>query len=79
MLGPGREKTVSLPRKINAFVTSHRPEPVCNRCIVEGIGLDAYGASTSQVSVALATTSEFVQEWGPCSLCNKRKKVIRRT
>jgi hypothetical protein len=39
-----RENTVSVAQKINDFITSHRPEPVCNRCIAQGIGLSDYGA-----------------------------------
>jgi hypothetical protein len=39
-----RENTVSVAQKINDFITSHRPAPVCNRCIAQGIGLSDYGA-----------------------------------
>ena len=42
--GQVRENTVSVAQKINDFITSHRPEPVCNRCIAQGIGLSDYGA-----------------------------------
>ena len=68
---------MSVPQRINDFVTSHRPNPLCNRCVAYGAGFknEAYPA---QITAALATTSEFVQEPGTCFLCKRDKKVIRR-
>jgi hypothetical protein len=73
-----RENTVSVAQKINDFITSHRPAPVCNRCIAQGIGLSDYGAPPAPICVTLATTGDFAQQHGPCSLCHRPRKVIRR-
>ncbi len=70
---------MSVPQRINDFITSHRPKPVCNKCIADGIGLINAGAHPAQVTGALATTSDFTQEMGTCSLCKATKKVIART
>lgn len=70
---------MSVPQRINDFITSHRPKPVCNKCIADGVGLINDGAHPAQVTGALATTSDFLQEEGECIICKSQKKVIRRT
>ena len=70
---------MSVPQRINDFITSHRPKPVCNKCVAEGVGLTNDGAHPAQITGALATTSDFAQEEGECSICRGQKKVIRRT
>ena len=69
---------MSVPQRVNDFITSLRPEPVCNRCIAKGAGLTNDAAHPAQVTKALATTSDFSQENGVCSICKADKKVIRR-
>ncbi len=69
---------MSVPRRINDFITSHRPRAVCNKCIAEGVGLTNAGAHPAQITGALATTNDFNQERGQCSLCKDTKKVITR-
>jgi hypothetical protein len=69
---------MSVPQRINDFITAQRPNPVCNKCIAEGVGLTNDTAHPAQISGALATTSDFVQEDGECSICKAAKKVIRR-
>lgn len=69
---------MSVPQRINDFITSHKPKPVCNKCIASGVGLVNAGAHPAQVTGALATTGDFIQEAGQCSLCKDNKKVIRR-
>lgn len=69
---------MSVPQRINDFITSYRPKSVCNKCIAEGVGLVNDGAHPAQVTGALATTSDFVQEDGVCDICKGQKKVIRR-
>lgn len=69
---------MSVPQSINDFITRHKPNPLCNKCIADGIGLENKGAHPAQVTGALATTSDFDQEAGICSICKSRKKVIRR-
>ena len=69
---------MSVPQRINDFITKHKPEPVCNKCIAMGLGLINVTAHPAQVTGALATTSDFIQEAGTCSICKDDKKVIRR-
>lgn len=69
---------MSVPQRINDFITLHRPHFVCNKCIAAAVGLTNDTAHPAQVTGALATTSEFVQEHGTCSICKNNKKVIRR-
>lgn len=68
---------MSVPQQVNDFITRHKPQPVCNKCIALGIGLTNQGAHPAQITGTLATTSDFTQESGRCSLCKDIKKVIR--
>ena len=69
---------MSVPQRVNDFITKHRPDSVCNKCIATGIGLINDTAHPAQITGALATTSDFVQETGICSICKGNKKVIHR-
>ncbi len=69
---------MSVPQRINDFITSHKPNAVCNRCIAAGVGLNNAGAHPAQVTGALATTSDFAQKRGECSLCGETRVVIAR-
>lgn len=69
---------MSVPQRINDFITSHRPKAVCNKCIAGGVGLTNSGAHPAQITGALATTSDFSQAHGQCALCKDTKKVIAR-
>ncbi len=69
---------MSVPQRINDFTTSLKPESVCDKCIAKGIGLINDKAHPAQNTNALATTSDFIQEPGICSICKSYKKVIRR-
>lgn len=70
---------MSVPQSINDFITRHQPQGICNRCIAAGLGLTNDSAHPAQITGALATTIDFVQEAGTCSICKSSKKVIRRT
>jgi hypothetical protein len=70
---------MSRPQQLNDFITARKPKPVCNKCIAKGIGLENDGAHPAQITGALATTSDFIQEVGECSICGETKKVIRKT
>ena len=70
---------MSVPQRINDFITAQRGAAVCNRCIAEGIRLTNDAAHPAQVTGALATTSDFTQDYGLCSLCKSNKKVIHAT
>ena len=69
---------MSVPQRINDFITDKRPAAVCNKCIADGLGMVNNTAHPAQVTGALATTNDFVQEQGRCSICHDNKKVIRR-
>ena len=69
---------MSVPQRINDFISSHRPHRLCNKCIAEGVGLVNETAHPAQITGALATTNDFIQEDGTCFICKNRKKVIRR-
>jgi hypothetical protein len=71
--------SLSVPQRINDFITSHRPNPVCNRCIADQVGLTNDGAHPAQVTGALATTNDSSQEEGTCVICKNQKRVIRRS
>ena len=69
---------MSVPQRINDYITSLQPAAVCNKCIAKGIDLQNDAAHPAQVTKALATTNDFLQEAGTCSKCKCEKKVIRR-
>jgi len=68
---------MSVPQRINDFITAKKPNAVCNMCIADGLGMINKAAHPAQVTGALATTSDFIQEQGQCALCKTNKKVIR--
>lgn len=70
---------MSRPQEVNDLITKHRPDPVCNKCIAQSLGWSNDAAHPAQITGALATTNDFIQENGACSICKERKKVIRRT
>lgn len=65
-------------QRINEFVTAHRPEAVCNKCIMFALGL-TQNAHVAQNTIALGTTSDFRREEDQCSLCKNTRIVIRAT
>ena len=70
---------MSVPQRINDFITGLRPAAVCNKCIAEGVGLTNDAAHPAQVAGALGTTSDFVRQKGICTVCKNEKIVIQRT
>ncbi|WP_293962087.1 hypothetical protein [Sneathiella sp.] len=69
---------MSVPQRINDYISEMRPAAICNKCIADGLGMENKGAHPAQVTGALATTNDFVQDQGQCSICKSNKKVIRR-
>jgi hypothetical protein len=67
----------SRPQEVNDFITARRPAAVCNKCIARGLGWSNDGAHPAQITKALATTTDFTQERGECSICHDTKDVIR--
>jgi hypothetical protein len=68
---------MSRPQEVNDFITARHPAAVCNKCIATGLGWINDAAHPAQITGALATTSDFTQEQGECSICHNDKKVIR--
>lgn len=69
---------MSVPQRINDYITSLQPEAVCNKCVAKGVGLQNDAAHPAQVTKALGTTSDFIQKSATCSICKGEKTVIRR-
>ena len=68
---------MTIPRRINDFITGRRPAPVCDRCIANAVGLVNKGVHAVQTTGALATTSDFTRGKGVCSICKRERMVIR--
>jgi hypothetical protein len=68
----------SVAQRINDFITSHRPKWICNKCIMEALGLGQH-AHVAQNTIALGTTSDFDRETAQCGLCKNERLVIRAT
>jgi hypothetical protein len=64
-------------QKINDFVT-FRSAPICDGCIVDGLGLTTQ-AHSAQITAALGTTSDFKRDTGICSVCKNERTVIHAT
>ncbi len=61
--------------RVSAFLTAQRPSQFCDDCIAESLELGRHDVQKG-IS-ALATTDSFHRAWGICSMCGKKKKVIR--
>lgn len=75
---PSRGRSASIPARINNFISANYPNAVCNRCIAAGIGIPNQPTRPAQITGALGTTSDFIQDSGHCAICGCRKTVIRR-
>ncbi len=77
MLGAKHEGVMSIPDRVNAFLTVRRPNRFCDDCIAKSLELgqrkDAQHATST-----LETMGSFHRALGVCSMCGKEKKVIRR-
>lgn len=65
----------NIPMRVNALITRY-PEPLCDRCIQEELGL-SQSNQVQQTTSALATTSDFHREKTRCGGCGKVKMVTR--
>jgi len=63
--------------QVEALVKRLAPEPVCDDCISERLGLSASEHVQHKTS-ELSGMSGFERQKGPCSLCTDDKMVIRR-
>ena len=68
---------MALAHRINDFVTARKPDGLCDACISRA--LNVRDQQANQVTIALATTSDFERESGRCVDCGKEQKVTRKT
>lgn len=61
-------------QRINDYITQYG-SPICDRCLVERLGLTAH-AHSAQITAALGTTRDFQRGRGLCSACNNERIVI---
>jgi hypothetical protein len=62
---------------VSRFVTRLSPEPVCDDCIAERLGLPVRQHASHQTR-ELAGANGFIRSKGACSLCGATKLVIAR-
>jgi len=63
---------------VRKFIARLAPEPVCDDCIAERLGLSVR-QHANQKTRELAGSGGFERRKGICSLCGADKEVIRRT
>ncbi len=68
---------MSIPDRVNAFLTAQRPSQFCDDCIAESLEINVK-PSIQEAASALATTDNFRRGLGICSMCGKEKTVIQR-
>lgn len=66
---------MSVAQSINDYVTKFRPAPICDLCIVSGLGLSR-PQHAAQITGALGTTSDFDRGKAVCSKCGENRKSI---
>ncbi len=77
MLSRKHGVVMSMPERVNAFLTAQRPSRFCDDCIAES--LEVIGKPEVQKGTsALKTTDSFHRALGICSMCGKEKNVIQR-
>ncbi len=78
MLSAKHEGVMSMPDRVNAFLTAQRPSQFCDDCIAESLEFNGKPKVQEAIS-ALKTTDSFNRALGICSMCGKEKMVIQRT
>ncbi len=68
---------MSMPDRVNAFLTAQRPSQFCDDCIAESLEINGK-PSIQEAASALATTDGFHRALGVCSVCGKEKRVTQR-
>lgn len=66
---------MSTAQRINSWITTHKPDAVCDSCIVDQLNITP--AHVAQITGALGTTSDFDRDKGICGRCNRDRTVIR--
>jgi hypothetical protein len=67
---------MSIASRINEYLTGREPAMICDPCVARALNIRDQQAN--QVTVALATTSDFNRTTGRCADCSKEQKVTRR-
>ncbi len=81
MLSAKHEGVMSMPDRVNAFLTAQRPSQFCDDCIAESLEMNGKHEVKPKVrdaACALATTDSFRRWLGICSMCGKAMQVIQR-
>ncbi len=68
---------MSIPDRVNAFLTAQCPSRFCDNCIAESLEFNGKPKVQEAIS-ALMTTDSFHRALGICSMCGKEKTVIQR-
>lgn len=66
---------MTILENVRRFVTRLSPDPVCDDCITDKLGLPAR-EHANHMSRELSGTSGFERQRNVCSLCGKVKLVI---
>ncbi len=77
ILSGKHEGAMSIPERVNAFLTAQRPNRFCDDCIAENLEFRGR-REVRQATSALGTTDSFHRAQGVCSTCGKEKRVIQR-
>ncbi len=78
MLSGKHEGVMSMPERVNAFLTAQRPSRFCDDCIAESLELirkHDVKPKVREAASALETTDSFHRALGICSMCGKEKRV----
>lgn len=62
--------------RVGDFIRGRAPQPVCDDCIAEGLGLSVRQHANHKTR-ELSAAPGFERADGRCSICKATKKVIR--
>jgi hypothetical protein len=65
------------PDEVRRLIERLAPEPICDDCISERLGLSVHQHANHETG-ELADTRGFERRKGVCGICGARKLVIRR-
>lgn len=66
----------TVQHKVKALIERLTPDPICNHCIVDCLGLEQIEAS-DHFANELIGIKGFERQIGPCAICGESKKAIR--
>jgi hypothetical protein len=69
-------QTMIIAEQVNQYLTSRRPDEVCDSCVADNLGLRHQQAN--RVTMALGTTSDFTRGAGVCADCDRELITTRR-